>query len=62
MKDELAMTSEFCEKYVKACGDDLALPATYCDEHVDGDNEYWSYPLDVEGEQAAAGQQRGGAV
>ena len=49
--DGLAMTADFCEDFVTACGDDLALSGTYCDEHVHGDNEYWSFPFELDGEQ-----------
>ena len=52
-EDGLAMTAEFCTDFVDACGKELALPASYCGEHVlDGDvTEYWSYPLDIDGGQ-----------
>lgn len=48
--DGLAMTREFCESFVDACGTELALPATYCDDHVlpGAVTEYWSYPLDID--------------
>lgn len=54
--DGLAMTFEFCNSFVSACGVELALPATYCDEHVldnsvDAPVEYWSYPLDIDGKK-----------
>ncbi|CAN0083513.1 unnamed protein product [Ectocarpus sp. 6 AP-2014] len=51
--DGLAMTRDFCDGFVMACGADLALDATYCDEHVldysdeNAAREYWSYPLDI---------------
>ena len=53
--DGLAMTRDFCDGFVMACGADLALDATYCDEHVldysdeNAAREYWSYPLDITG-------------
>ena len=57
-EDGLAMTYEFCDSFVTACGAELALPATYCEEHVldnraDAPVEYWSYPLDIAGERRA---------
>lgn len=50
------MTKDFCDGFVSACGADLALPATYCDEHVLDNTagataEYWSYPLDIGGKK-----------
>lgn len=55
-EDGLAMTYEFCDSFVSACGAELALPATYCDEHVlnnraDASVEYWSYPLNIAGKR-----------
>lgn len=51
-EDGLAMTAEFCESYVTACGADLDLPNSYCAEHVleGSKTEYWSYPLNIVGE------------
>lgn len=50
----LAMTEDFCEDFVTACGQDLSLPATYCGEHVlaGTTREYWSYPVDISGERS----------
>ncbi|CAM9179985.1 unnamed protein product [Ectocarpus sp. 12 AP-2014] len=51
--DGLAMTRDFCNGFVIACVADLALDATYCDEHVldysdeNPAREYRSYPLDI---------------
>lgn len=57
-EDGLAMTYEFCDSFVTACGAELALPDTYCNEHVldnraDAPVEYWSYPLDIDGKKRA---------
>lgn len=55
--DGLAMSAEFCDSFVTACGADLGLPNSYCAEHVlDGSKtEYWSYPLNVVGESRVHG-------
>lgn len=50
------MKKPFCDALVAACGEDLALPANYCDEHVEdnrdaGKVEYWSYPLQIDSEK-----------
>jgi len=50
----LTMTREFCDEFHDECSGDLGLPSNYCDIHageVDGEDQYWSYPLVIPGEQ-----------
>eukprot|EP00903_Cladosiphon_okamuranus_P016927 g15603.t1 len=42
----MTLTNEFCDEFVEACSDQLALPINYCDIHTgsgDGD-AFYSYP------------------
>ncbi len=50
---DLTMTNEYCNKFYDKCKDDLNLPNTYCDYHTGGDDQYWSYPLEIDGEEQA---------
>ena len=54
----LTMTSAFCAQFYDACEGTLELPADYCEFHTGGGDEdqYWSYPLIVEGEKESRGQ------
>lgn len=52
----LTMTAEFCAEFYEECSgpDQLDLGEDYCDRHVslneDGEDAYWSYPLEIPGE------------
>jgi len=47
------MTNAFCTDFYGNCSTLLGLPVNYCDYHTGGGSEdqYWSYPLIVEGEK-----------
>ncbi|CAM9587413.1 unnamed protein product, partial [Sphacelaria rigidula] len=47
--DGMTMTNEFCNEFYSACSADLDLGPDYCDIHTGGDDDqYWSYPLDID--------------
>jgi len=55
----LTMTSDYCKEFYEKCSapDQLDLDEGYCAVHVgDGEDEYWSYPLIVNGEDRVGNQ------
>lgn len=47
----LTMTNEWCDTFYAECSTQLDLASDYCDEHTGGDSDqYWSYPLVIDGE------------
>lgn len=50
--DGLTMTIDFCSEFYTECSEQLGLAEDYCEVHTGGGetDQYWSYPLVIDGE------------